>query len=72
MTPLVLPRETMLGAMAAYVVEGGLGDFLPMNANFGIVPRLEEKVRGGKAKRNEALSARALALIDAALADIRA
>ena len=72
MAPLILPQETMLGAMAHYVSEGGLGDFLPMNANFGIVPRLGERVRGGKAKRNEALSARALALIEAALDEIKA
>ena len=72
MEPFVFPKETMLGAMAGYVSQGGLGDFLPMNANFGIVPRLQEKVRGGKAKRNEALSARALALIEAALDEIKA
>ena len=60
MEPIVLPRETMLGAMANYVGEGGIGDFSPMNANFGIVPPLAQKVRGGKAVRNEAISARAL------------
>ncbi len=54
------PRHTMLGAMAGYVANGGMGDFLPMNANFGIVERLSYKVKGGKAKRNEALSARAI------------
>ena len=62
--PFVFPRETMLGAMAAYVSTGGMGDFIPMNANFGIVPRLDKKVKGGKSVRNEALSARSLALID--------
>ena len=58
--PLAFPRHTMLGAMAAYVAHGGIGDFVPMNANFGLVERLAQKVRGGKAARNEALSARAL------------
>ena len=61
-----------LGSPDLPILVGGLGDFLPMNANFGIVPRLTEKVRGGKAKRNEALSARALAHIEAALEDIKA
>ena len=70
MEPLVLPRETMLGAMAGYVSGGGVGDFVPMNANFGIVPRLTQKVRGGKSARNEALSARALAQIEALLPQI--
>ncbi len=61
------PRHTMIGAMAAYVSHGGIGDFVPMNANFGIVERLEKKVRGGKSARNEALSARALEALDSVL-----
>ena len=60
MDPFSFPRHTMLGAMAGYVANGGMGDFLPMNANFGIVERLSYKVKGGKAKRNEALSERSL------------
>lgn len=71
MEALVFPRHTMLGAMAAYVSGGGIGDFVPMNANFGIVERLAVKVRGGKAKRNEALSARALAALDGVLDEIK-
>ena len=61
------PRHTMLGAMANYVANGGIADFVPMNANFGIVERLDHKVRGGKAARNEALSARALEALDAVI-----
>ena len=64
MPTLAFPRHTMLGAMASYVANGGIGDFVPMNANFGLVERLEKKVRGGKAARNEALSARALEALD--------
>ena len=60
----------MLGAMASYVANGGMGDFLPMNANFGIVERLDHKVKGGKAKRNEALSQRALASLSTVLEEI--
>lgn len=63
-SPVVFPRYTMLGAMANYVSEGGIGDFTPMNANFGLVPPLERKVRGGKTVRNEAVSARALEALD--------
>ena len=55
------PLHTMIGAMAFYVSHGGIGDFVPMNANFGIVARLEKKVKGGKAARNDAYAARALA-----------
>ena len=64
---LILPEETMLGAMAAYVSRGGVGEFTPMNANFGIVPPLGYRVRGGKAAKNEVLATRALEAIDALL-----
>ena len=56
----VFPRKTMLGAMAAYVSEGGSGAFVPMNANFGIIEPLPERVKGGKIAKYEKLSARAL------------
>ena len=60
----ILPRTTMLGAMAAYVSGGGVSKFTPMNANFGIVEPLPARVKGGKTAKNEALAARALAVID--------
>ena len=69
--PLIFPRTTMLGSMANYVGEGGIGDFTPMNANFGIVPLLEQKVRGGKSVRNEAISARALAALESVIEEIK-
>ncbi len=55
-----LPRETLLGAL----LEGFLFDrtsarLSPMNANFGIVPDLQERVRGKK-ERKEAKARRAL------------
>jgi folate-dependent tRNA-U54 methylase TrmFO/GidA len=34
-----------------------------MNANFGIIAPLDKKVKGGKKIRNEAYSARSLAII---------
>ena len=58
--PLVFPRTTMLGAMAHYVANGGVSDFVPMNANFGIIEPLGYRVKGGKVAKNEALAARAL------------
>ena len=67
---LILPEETMLGAMAKYVSHGGVGDFTPMNANFGLVPLLGYRVRGGKAAKNEKLSERALGILDACLGDV--
>ena len=67
---LVLPEETMLGAMAGYVSHGGVGAFAPMNANFGIVNPLGYRVKGGKAVKNEKLAERALAIIDETLATL--
>ena len=61
---LILPPETMMGAMADYVSRGGTGDFAPMNANFGIVTPLGYRVKGGKVAKNEKLAERALAIID--------
>lgn len=61
--PVVFPEETMIGAMAAYVSRGGLGEFVPMNANFGIIAPLSVRVKGGKAARNERLSERALEIL---------
>ncbi len=57
---ILFPADTMVGAMARYVSEGGCGKFQPMNANFGLLPPLAERFKGKKSERNEALSARAL------------
>ena len=59
------PAETMLGAMAGYISDESVVNFQPMNANFGIIPMLGRKVKGGKSARNEAYAARALEAIDA-------
>lgn len=65
MLPIVFPRETVIGALAAYVAEGGLSSkFQPMNANFGIIAPLEKKVKGGKRFRNEAYAQRSLEIVD--------
>ena len=62
---LLFPEETMIGSMAWYVSHGEQTLFQPMNANFGIVPPLAAKVKGGKRARNEALARRALETIGA-------
>ena len=61
---VIFPKTTMLGAMAHYVAFGGVSEFKPMNANFGIVEPLGVKVKGGKAVKNEALSRRALDVVE--------
>ena len=67
---LTLPAETMLGAMADYVSRGGVGDFAPMNANFGIVTPLGYRVKGSKTAKNEKLAERALAIVDEVTASL--
>ena len=63
LSPLNLPQETAIGALALYVSNTSVTAFQPMNVNFGIMPPLEKRVRGKKFK-NEAISARSLAIID--------
>ena len=71
MDGIILPRETMTGAMASYVAHGGEGgSFVPMNANFGIIAPLAERVRGGKKARGEAYAARALEVLDGISAEL--
>ncbi len=61
--PVIFPETTMIGAMAHYISHGGLADFVPMNANFGIIPSLDHKVKGGKLARYEVYANRALAAL---------
>ncbi len=61
---LVFSPVCELGAMARYVAFGALGDFQPMNANFGIIEPLEKKVKGGKQARNREYARRSLAYIE--------
>jgi len=58
--PLLPPAETMLGALLRYLHECDPSRFQPMNANFGLLPPLESRVRDKRRKR-ELLSERALA-----------
>ena len=55
-----LPDDrTVIGAMAQYISDSNLTDFQPMNANFGIVRPLAQKVKQ-KAKRLEKTAERSL------------
>lgn len=52
------PKETIIGALSKYISTPN-EKFQPMNANFGIVPELKEKIKDKK-KRYEKLGDRAL------------
>ncbi len=59
---VVLPETSTIGSMAHYVTNADPKHFQPMNANFGLLPALGQKIRNKKEK-NEALANRALASI---------
>ena len=48
--PPVLPPETMIGALTAYISGGCSGDFQPMGCNMGILPDLPERIKDKKLK----------------------
>ncbi len=61
---VIFPKTTMLGAMAHYVSLGNVsGNFVPMNANFGIVEPLGYRVKGGKVAKYEVIAKRSLDII---------
>lgn len=59
--PVYYNEKTMIGALAKYISTEN-NKFQPMNANFGILPSLEEKIRDKKLKY-EKLADRALEII---------
>ncbi|ANR67934.1 FADH(2)-oxidizing methylenetetrahydrofolate--tRNA-(uracil(54)-C(5))-methyltransferase TrmFO [Staphylococcus equorum] len=61
---VVFPRETMIGSMAYYISHAkNEKNFQPMNANFGLLPILEKRVKDKKL-RYEKLADRALSYLD--------
>ena len=64
--PLILPRETMMGALAAYISDETVAQFQPMGCNMGILPELPERIRD-KREKYQAYADRALAALDAYL-----
>ena len=57
------PQETAIGALGLYISGGSVGDFQPMNINFGIISALGYKVKG-KRNKNAEISNRSLQIID--------
>ncbi len=54
------PATTMLGALLRYVTQSAPETFQPINANFGVLPRLSQLIRDRR-ERNRHLTNRALA-----------
>lgn len=62
--PIVFPRETIIGSMAYYITHANNNkNFQPMNANFGLLPTLEKRIKDKK-ERYEKLANRALKHLD--------
>lgn len=61
--PLILPRETMMGALVAYISASPSENFQPMGSNMGILPALPERIRG-KQEKYQAYADRALAALE--------
>jgi methylenetetrahydrofolate--tRNA-(uracil-5-)-methyltransferase len=57
--PTLPPPTTMLGGLLRYLREAHPSNFQPMNANFGLLDPLPQRVRGRRARRDQ-LAARAL------------
>ena len=61
--PVNFPQETAIGALGLYISGGSVGEFQPMNINFGIITPLGYRVKG-KRNKNAEISARSLKIID--------
>ena len=60
---LTLPPDTMIGALMHYITHADPDTFQPMKANFGLMPPLEKRIRGKRA-RGAAHAERALVSLE--------
>ena len=61
--PVNFPQETAIGALGLYISGGSVGDFQPMNINFGIITPLDHRVKG-KRNKNAEISRRSLEILE--------
>jgi methylenetetrahydrofolate--tRNA-(uracil-5-)-methyltransferase len=61
-SPVVPPPETALGALVAYITTPSRRDFQPMNANYGLMPAIDQRLSGRA--RKIVLAERALKSLD--------
>ncbi|MFD1906079.1 FAD-dependent oxidoreductase [Paenibacillus rhizoplanae] len=60
---LIFPEDTVLGSMPAYITSADPEHFQPMNANFGLLPKLETRFRSKKRRTNVWLTGHLTALL---------
>jgi len=66
--PVVFPKETAHGALLHYITSADPRHFQPMNITFGLLPPLEQRIKGKK-MRNLARSMRALQILSKFIKD---
>ena len=67
---LEIPEETMIGALMKYIsTDNGNRQLEPMNANFGLLPPLEEKIRDKKLKK-QTLAEKSLRYLKAFISEL--
>ena len=62
-SPLILPRETMIGGLSAYISDKTVTNFQPMGANMGVLPDTGVRIKDKQA-RYQAVADRALEAFD--------
>ena len=62
-SPLILPRETMIGGLSAYISDKTVTNFQPMGANMGVLPDIGVRIKDKQA-RYQAVADRALEAFD--------
>ena len=68
-TPLILPRDTMMGALAHYISDPSVTDFQPMGSNMGLLPPAGERIRDKK-ERYGVVAKRAMDSLERYLAEM--
>lgn len=68
--PVTLPVTTLIGALVNHITSAPVCDFQPMNANFGLLPPFERRVKDKKA-RYRAYAERSLVDLERFLKNLR-
>lgn len=63
---LILPTDTMIGALSAYISDESVEKFQPMGANMGILPPLDRRIKD-KSEKYTAIAERALESFERAI-----
>jgi methylenetetrahydrofolate--tRNA-(uracil-5-)-methyltransferase len=67
--PLVFPSDTAIGSLAHYITHTDEAHFQPMNATFGLMPPLPERIRDKK-ERAQKMADRALMKLASTMEDV--